>query len=371
MSETKGRKVAPFFRVNDEEALRLEEAPELHEVHELPGGVYYAEIRRSFFGQEVRLRPDKGIFNTDGTVNIGGPTNSTLRLVEDFFLTRKERLGGGMNATSIILHGPPGNGKTRAAELAIEWAKNHGAIILRPTAHDRDLDGLRAMKQATQYLRDSDIETPVLWYMDDVREGVWESENVEDFLITSFDGEDMLDNVLFIATTNFGHRLPERFASRASRCMSILFGPPTIEMLVNFFRARNVNDEQLAAYAQAVYGQSLDTAANLLTQVRTLGVDLAVMRHDEAIRRALRDRKLDYSAAMELTYGDLDPSDSKFELPDGRVFNATGSGTLVAQSELDKEAAKERARIEEAARRQMQQFLGAMMGGNGQPMGRF
>jgi hypothetical protein len=328
----------PFYRIegDPEDRIFLEPGKVLVGVDgsALDSGVYVARKVGGFFSPAVAiLQKAKNVeVDGNGAVDIGGPTHHALSFIDDFFTKRKERLGGRINSTMAVLHGPPGNGKSWAASSAIRRAQDeYGAIVLTVADHDRDMDGWNALKMATDAIRNAGIQNPIVWWVDDAPEHMWKQSSLEEFLIKNFDGRESRDNVLLVATTNYGYALPARVYNRPGRCTSIFFGPPTEEMLTNFFAAKGVPEQEVPLYVTAVYGQTLDAAANLVHSVQASGLDFRGLSREQEMRKALATRTIDYSVAAEILYGKLrENPDATVTLPDGRIINPVSDETIEA-----------------------------------------
>jgi len=353
----------PFYTVpsRGDGMIMLERAPIVEGVSavSLSHGYFEAKmIRTGFFGQTLVPVVTRLTREVDGgdIVEVGGPTQHVTSFISDFFSKRKERIGGRINSTALVAHGPPGNGKTWACTRGIaEAQREHGAIVLTTADGDRDMDGWKALKAVTDKFRDAGIDSPIIWWVDDVPSEMWEDEDLEELLIANFDGRQSRDNVLLVATTNFGFNMPARFYNRPSRCSSVFFGPPTEQMLTTFFTEKGVPTDEIEDYVKASYGaeKTLDDAANLVFMVQATGLGYRGLQRQTELRNALANRKVNYAVASEILYGKLmDDPDAEVTLPDGQVINPTGTGTMDedkvedAQEKLEREIEMKRKKAE-------------------------
>lgn len=123
-------------------------------------------------------------------------------------LQKKFRSFGFSHKRGYLLWGPPGSGKTCTVAMIInKMVKKGGLVIIAD--HPMVLSGALANLRAVEPNR----ELVVIWEdIDAVIERFGESE-----VLSVLDGESQVDNVIFIATTNYPEKLDSRITNRPSR----------------------------------------------------------------------------------------------------------------------------------------------------------
>jgi SpoVK/Ycf46/Vps4 family AAA+-type ATPase len=139
----------------------------------------------------------------------------------DRFWDRKahyQRLGL-MHSRGILLYGPPGNGKSACLQQVVEMMVNRGDVVFFGKNAGTIVEALRAFRQVEPDRR-------VVVCFEEADELVSHNERA---LLQLMDGDDKQDNCLYLATTNYIQRLPERMLRPGRFDKKILIPPPTQE----------------------------------------------------------------------------------------------------------------------------------------------
>lgn len=131
----------------------------------------------------------------------------------------------------MILYGPPGSGKTSTVQQLSKQVIDLGGLsiyCLNPTI----------CADALRVLRRIEPKRPIVVILEDI-DAIIESYGEHD-LLALLDGELQIDNVVFIATTNYPEDLDSRFTQRPSRFDElILIDMPNEKAREVYIRAKN------------------------------------------------------------------------------------------------------------------------------------
>ena len=109
----------------------------------------------------------------------------------------------------VLLWGPPGSGKTSTLHLLMQLiVDREGGIALM-------IEHPHVAAECLRLIRKIEPRRQVIGIIEDI-DGLISHYGVEEYL-SLLDGESQIDNVVFVATTNYPERLDKRFVDRPSR----------------------------------------------------------------------------------------------------------------------------------------------------------
>lgn len=209
---------------------------------------------------------------TDSIVDI--PDSGINEIVNDVRLfwsdavTAKFKEYGLVKSRGLIGEGIAGSGKTIAMAKTAKMVINefNGVVLFNPEP-DMAKEFLRLIKDI-----EPDKKVMVMWEEFDSMLGRSEST-----LLSLLDGEIKVDNVIYLATTNYISRIPARIKNRPSRFAKIVtFTAPNREGREAFLKAKLHESDMhlLPALLDASDGFVIDQVKDLIISVCCFGYDV-------------------------------------------------------------------------------------------------
>lgn len=146
------------------------------------------------------------------------PSTELQDMIEDIekFWKRKDKYReyNFVHKRGILLYGDPGNGKSGIIQLCTKYLiEEMGGIVIN-LANGDQIDWYQNLIGP---LREIEPDTPLIVILEDIdaiaSEGSWSSS----MLLNLLDGIKQIDNVVYLATTNYPEKLEERITNRPSR----------------------------------------------------------------------------------------------------------------------------------------------------------
>jgi len=170
--------------------------------------------------------------------------NEVMREIDIFWKSKdKYRNFDVQYKRGILMHGPPGSGKSSIIKILIRDVIARGGIAINFTSVDLFSEGV-------SILRGIHPSKPIVVIMEDI-ESITHREGSG--LLNILDGAtNYLDNIVFVATSNYPERLEERIKDRPSRFDRVIeVGLPTEEMriiyLAHLFKNANITKAKTKA----------------------------------------------------------------------------------------------------------------------------
>lgn len=178
--------------------------PTSHTVDRLVPGVYEIKMSQSgVFFERISVRTENLIRFPDTK------SNRVVEEVQKFW--DRESVFREYNITykrGIILHGPPGSGKSSTIQLIMKDVVERGGVVLQFQEPYVFIDGYRKLKQIQP-------DAPIVVIMEDL-DALLDMHN-ETEILNLLDGSNEVDKTLFLATTNYPDLLQPRIMNRPSR----------------------------------------------------------------------------------------------------------------------------------------------------------
>lgn len=192
-----------------------------------------------------------------------------INLVERFWASEKDYKegnefvnGGATFKAGVMLYGPPGSGKSCTIKLLMKKiVKNDGTVFLANSVHPQALSDFLKKFSTIEKTR------KIIVVLEDFDSLI--HKYCEDDYLQLLDGTMSIDNVLFIATTNYPEKLDPRIYNRPGRFSHVVkIGLPTKEARRAYLKAilkkhddvdyivtntENFSIDHLAALVNAVY----------------------------------------------------------------------------------------------------------------------
>lgn len=232
---------------------------------ELPAGVYRVEMTSS---GPVLI---KQRIETDSLLEL--PDDSSAKIIQEFRdfwkLGPEFRKRGFLCKRGFLLYGPPGSGKTSCLQ-----------ILVKRIAEELDgiafvLDHPQTAANGLQMLRHIEPKRPLIVVMEDL-DALIEKFGENEYLAL-LDGEAQVDNVVFVATTNYPERLDPRFTDRPSRFDTIrLIGMPSAAARRRYLEVKepDLAPDELSDWVRRTDGFSIAHLKELIIAVRCFGQPL-------------------------------------------------------------------------------------------------
>lgn len=260
-------------------------APALSTVKKLPAGLYEIIWNQSM-GQATFK---KQAMNIDELYHLPSPEiQSILDDIQTFWNKRDQyKKYNFVHKRGILLWGEPGCGKSGIIQLCVKsLIENEGGIVI----NIKDEDDFRFYVDNISTLRKIEPERPLIVILEDIDALAGEDRYSTTKLLNVLDGVKQIENVVYIATTNYPDKLEERISNRPSRFdRRFEVHMPSAEIRESYIKKKLSEDDlkkiDLNEWVEFSDGMSLSHLKELVVSVVVMGKDL------EEAKNSLLDMK--------------------------------------------------------------------------------
>lgn len=255
-------------------------------VDTLPAGLYKCEYRD---GPGICL-VKQSVF-TDEIIEIedSDSTYITDEICQFWSMKEEFHKRGLLHKRGILLMGDPGSGKTSTIQLLIrKMIEEHQGIVIYPDARN-----ISITTDCLLTARKLEPGRPILLIMEDF-ETMVESGKDENSWLAMLDGETQIDNIVFIATTNYIEKLDKRFTDRPSRFDTIkLVKMPSRKMRQQYLNVKEptIAGEDLEMWLDDTEGFAISHIKEMIVSVKCFG-----RSYEQTLKRIKQMRKRKYNS---------------------------------------------------------------------------
>lgn len=226
----------------------------------LPPGLYDIEVKNG------TLTYCKADLKVDNLMEFPDSVSDSILKEIDSFWTKEAifKEYGFLHRRGYLLYGPQGSGKTAIVQQVISKIIITGGIIFCCGQPQVLAPGLSIFRQI-------EPDRPVVCLFEDI-DAIIQTFG-EDKILALLDGEEQIDKVLNIATTNYPEKLNKRIVSRPRRFDRVLkIGMPNDAVRKVYFADKlNIKENELDKWVKATDGFSFAACAELVISVKCLG----------------------------------------------------------------------------------------------------
>lgn len=190
--------------------------------------------------------------------------DDVVKSIEEFW-SRKDVFEeyGQLHKRGLFIYGPPGSGKTCTINILSNKLVALGGIVVYCTNPYLATEGLNTLRRI-------ETDRPIIYVMEDIDEML--RQHGDQSLLSLLDGENKIENIVYVATSNYPELLNERFLDRPSRFDELIeVGMPSPEARGIYLRSV-MNEEQLAV--QELHQWVSDTDNFSIAHLRELFVSV-------------------------------------------------------------------------------------------------
>lgn len=284
-------------------------------VESMDAGVYNLRYQEGLgfymFKKELKL---------DDLIEFDSAEHATVfKSIKDFWASKdKFKEYGFVYKRGILLYGPPGTGKSSLINMITKkLIDDHNGIVI-VLSNGNELDLYHAY--VAEVVRQIEPNRPIITVIEDI-DGLCSNHNNETQLINILDGIEQLDNVVYIATTNYPERLSERITNRPNRFdRRVLVGFPTAKTRKMYIEAKlkphDLDKIDIKEWVKKTDKFTISHIGELIKSVIILGNDfeetikllktLKEIPNSHDLSKGNRAKKIGYGEELEDDDDDID-----------------------------------------------------------------
>lgn len=234
-------------------------------INEVPSGFYEIYYNREIGQNTLKNLP----FTTDELYKLPSlEIQEILSDIQKFWDNRKLYLKYRfVHKRGILLYGEPGCGKSGIIQLCIEQIIDLNGIVI----NIKDEDSIDSFIEFIPKFRSIEPKRPIVVILEDLEALAGEGKYATSQLLNILDGVKQIENVVYIATTNYPEKLEERISNRPSRFdRRYQVNMPNPEIREAYIRAKlgdKVNDIDLRDWVNKTEDMSLSHIKELIISV--------------------------------------------------------------------------------------------------------
>jgi len=272
-------------------------------VNKVESGVY--NIR---FNESMGYYMVKKELTLDELIDLPNPEGHKVLEGIKTFWQRKDKFKeyGYSYKRGILLYGVPGGGKTSIINLLCRELVDNMEGVVFTISSEEDLAMYRNFMTETYRMIEPD--RPIITIIEDI-DGLCQHKETETKLLNVLDGIEQLENVVYLATTNYTERLSERILNRPNRFdMRIEVKSPNDECrriyLEHKLKGEDLASVDLEEWVEKTRGMTMAHLGEVIKSVLILGnsfEDTVKNLHD--LKTIPNSRNYDTEFASKIGFG--------------------------------------------------------------------
>lgn len=196
-----------------------------------------------------------------------------------------------MHKRGILLYGDPGCGKSGILQLCMKHIiKDLSGIVINL----KDEDSIKAYAESVPKFRQIEPSRPLIVIIEDIDSVAGDSSYSTSVLLNILDGVKQIENVVYIATTNYPEKLEERITNRPSRFdRRYYIAPPSDEVRKAYLKKKIGKSKikiDMDQWVKDTEGLSMSHLKELFISVVVLGNDYdSAIDHLMGLKKAPRN----------------------------------------------------------------------------------